>query len=90
LDQHDRRQGIADAVHLLRRLAGSCFRAFVLFSGTYGWRSLHRLWGCVRLKFCQKIGRTFVWPTLMVLVQIMIIFMQRVFAVSELSIGRTL
>lgn len=53
---------------------------------------LHRpfMWGCVRVLegFANKLGRTFAWAgLLMVLVQVIIIFMQRIFAVSELSIG---
>lgn len=48
------------------------------------------MWGCVRVfeGIANKVGRTFAWAGLtMVLIQIVIIFMQRVFAVSELSFG---
>ena len=48
------------------------------------------MWGCVRSLegFANVVGRTAAWAgLLMVLQQIVIIFMQRVFAVSEISIG---
>ncbi|MBU2993655.1 C4-dicarboxylate ABC transporter permease [Octadecabacter sp. B2R22] len=48
------------------------------------------MWGCVRVLegFANKVGRFFAWSgLLMVLIQVVIIFMQRVFAVSEISIG---
>ena len=48
------------------------------------------MWGCVRVLegFANKVGRTFAWAGLiMVIIQIVIIFMQRVFAVSELTLG---
>ena len=48
------------------------------------------MWGCVRVLegIANKVGRFFAWAgLLMVLQQIMIIFMQRIFAVSEISIG---
>ena len=48
------------------------------------------MWGCVRFLegIANKVGRFFAWAgLLMVLQQILIIFMQRVFAVSEISIG---
>ena len=53
---------------------------------------LHRpfMWGCVVVfeTIANKVGRTFAWAGLvMVMIQIVIIFMQRVFAVSEISIG---
>lgn len=68
------------------------FALFVLFLALTTAAFLHRqlMWGCVRVLegFANKVGRTFAWAGLMmVLVQIMIIFMQRVFAVSEMSIG---
>ena len=68
------------------------FAFFVLFLALTTVALLNRafMWSCVRVLegFANKIGRTFAWSGLvMVLVQIMIIFMQRVFAVSELSIG---
>ena len=48
------------------------------------------MWACVRRLegFANKVGRFFAWAGLfMVLQQIMIIFLQRVFAVSEISLG---
>ena len=48
------------------------------------------MWGCVRglEAFGNVVGRTAAWAgLLMVLQQVVIIFMQRVFAVSEISIG---
>lgn len=48
------------------------------------------MWGCVRglEGFANVVGRTAAWAgLLMVLQQIVIIFMQRVFAVSEIGIG---
>lgn len=48
------------------------------------------MWACVRglEGFANGVGRFFAWAgLLMVLQQIVIIFMQRVFAVSEISIG---
>lgn len=53
---------------------------------------LHRpfMWGCVRVLegLANKVGRTFAWAgLLMVLIQIVIIFSQRIFVLSEISIG---
>ena len=48
------------------------------------------MWGCVRLfeGIANKVGRFFAWAgLLMVLQQIVIVFMQRIFAASELSFG---
>lgn len=48
------------------------------------------MWGCVRVLegMANGIGRFFAWAgLLMVMQQIVIIFMQRVFAVSEISMG---
>lgn len=48
------------------------------------------MWGCVRVfeAIANSVGRTFAWAGLiMVAIQIIIIFMQRVFAVSEISFG---
>lgn len=53
------------------------------------WRNTF-MWGCVRVLegFANGVGRFFAWAgLLMVLQQIIIIFMQRVFAVSEISLG---
>jgi len=68
------------------------FAMFTLFLVVSVIAFLYRpfMWGCViGLEWISNtLGRTFVWAGLvMVLVQIMIIFMQRVFAVSELSLG---
>lgn len=65
------------------------FTIFLLVSiAAFAYRPF--MWGCVRVleTFANKIGRTFAWAgLLMVLVQVVIIFMQRVFAVSEISLG---
>ena len=48
------------------------------------------MWGCVRVfeGFANAVGRFFAWAgLLMVLQQIVIVFMQRIFAASELSFG---
>ncbi len=48
------------------------------------------MWGCVRVmeKFANTVGRFFAWAGfVMVVQQIIIVFMQRVFAVAELSFG---
>lgn len=48
------------------------------------------MWGCVKVLegFANSVGRFFAWAgLLMVLQQIVIIFMQRVFAVSEIGMG---
>ena len=53
------------------------------------WRNSF-MWGCVRVLegFANGIGRFFAWAgLLMVLQQTIIIFMQRVFAASEISLG---
>lgn len=50
----------------------------------------HFMWGCVRglEGFANVVGRVAAWAgLLMVIQQIVIIFMQRVFAVAEISIG---
>jgi len=56
----------------------------------YGFFRNQFMWGCVRVLegFANGVGRFFAWAgLLMVLQQIMIIFMQRIFAVSEISVG---
>jgi len=68
------------------------FAMFTLFLIVTAIAFMYRpfMWGCViGLEwFANWVGRTFAWAGLvMVLVQIVIIFMQRVFAVSELSFG---
>ncbi|WP_108816079.1 TRAP transporter small permease subunit [Loktanella sp. Alg231-35] len=55
-----------------------------------GFISNRFMWGCVRglEGFANIVGRTAAWAgLLMVLQQVIIIFMQRVFAVSEISLG---
>lgn len=62
---------------------------FLLVTAIGLWRNTF-MWGCVRVLegFANGTGRLFAWAgLLMVLQQIVIIFMQRVFAVSEISLG---
>ncbi len=64
--------------------------AIFLVVTTIGFINNRFMWGCVRglEGFANIVGRTAAWAgLLMVLQQIVIIFMQRVFAVSEISIG---
>ena len=68
------------------------FAFFTLFLAVTIAAFLHRpfMWGCVKVLegIANKVGRTFAWAGLaMVMIQIVIIFMQRIFAVSELSLG---
>ncbi|GAA0301149.1 TRAP transporter small permease subunit [Rhodovulum strictum] len=63
--------------------------AFVVLTGLGLWRR-SIMWGSVRLLegFANTIGRFFAWAgLLMVLQQIMIVFLQRIFRVSEISLG---
>ncbi|SEO24850.1 hypothetical protein SAMN04490248_10314 [Salinihabitans flavidus] len=65
------------------------FTAFIVITVIGIWRS-SVMWGCVRVLegFANTVGRFFAWAgLLMVLQQIVIVFMQRVFAASEISIG---
>jgi TRAP-type mannitol/chloroaromatic compound transport system permease small subunit len=65
------------------------FTAFLVFTGIGMWKN-HLMWGAVRIMegIANGVGRIFAWAgLLMVLQQIIIIFMQRVFAASEISIG---
>lgn len=65
------------------------FTVFLIVS-IIGFLNNRFMWGCVRVLegFANKVGRFFAWAgLLMVLQQILIIFMQRVFAVSEISLG---
>lgn len=62
----------------------------VLVATIIGFISNRFMWGCVRTLegIANAVGRFFAWAgLLMVLQQIVIIFMQRVFAVSEISLG---
>jgi TRAP-type mannitol/chloroaromatic compound transport system permease small subunit len=74
---------------------GSVEFFFVIFTGLIVltivglWRS-NILWGVVRVieGFSNTVGRFFAWAALlMVLQQIMIVFLQRIFRVSEISMG---
>ena len=74
---------------------GSVEFFFVIFTGLLVltivglWRS-NILWGVVRVieGFSNTVGRFFAWAALlMVLQQIMIVFLQRIFRVSEISMG---
>lgn len=65
------------------------FVIFLIVTAVGLWRNTF-MWGCVRVleTFANGVGRFFAWAgLLMVLQQIIIIFMQRVFAVSEISLG---
>lgn len=65
------------------------FTAFLVFTAIGMWKN-RIMWGAVRVMegFANGLGRIFAWAgLLMVLQQIIIIFMQRVFAASEISIG---
>jgi len=65
------------------------FTAFLVFTGIGMWKN-NIMWAAVRVLegFANGVGRIFAWAgLLMVLQQIIIIFMQRVFASSEISIG---
>lgn len=64
--------------------------ALVLIVTAIGFAYRPFMWGCVRVleSLANGIGRFFCWAGLvMVIIQIIIIFMQRVFAVSEIGIG---
>ena len=65
------------------------FTAFLVFTAVGMWRN-SIMWGAVRVLegFANGVGRIFAWAgLLMVLQQIIIIFMQRIFSASEISIG---
>ncbi|MBT8458791.1 MAG: C4-dicarboxylate ABC transporter permease [Boseongicola sp.] len=65
------------------------FTAFLIFTGIGLWKN-RIMWAAVRVLegFANGVGRLFAWAALlMVLQQIIIIFMQRIFAASEISIG---
>lgn len=62
---------------------------FLVVTGIGLWRN-EVMWACVRglEGFANAVGRVVAWAgLLMVLQQVLIIFMQRVFAVSEISLG---
>ncbi|MEM8980791.1 MAG: TRAP transporter small permease subunit [Pseudomonadota bacterium] len=65
------------------------FTAFLILTAVGLWRN-NIMWGCVRLfeGIANYVGRFFAWAgLLMVLQQIIIVFMQRIFVASELSFG---
>ena len=66
------------------------FTAFLVLTGVGIWRN-SVMWGAVRVLegFANTVGRLFAWAgLLMVIQQIIIIFMQRIFAASQISRGR--
>ncbi|MCR9125284.1 MAG: C4-dicarboxylate ABC transporter permease [Rhodobacteraceae bacterium] len=66
-----------------------CFTAFLVLTGVGMWRNAI-LWGVVRglEGFANGLGRFFAWAgLLMVLQQIIIVFMQRIFTRPDISIG---
>lgn len=65
------------------------FTAFLVFTAIGIWKN-RVMWGAVRVLegFANAVGRTFVWAgLLMVLQQIVIVFLQRIFAVATISFG---
>jgi len=65
------------------------FSAFLVLTAIGLWKN-QVMWGTVRLLegFANTVGRTFAWAgLLMVLQQIVIVFMQRIFAVAQISFG---
>lgn len=65
------------------------FAAFLVFTAIGLWKERF-MWGCVQLLegFANSVGRLFAWAGLiMVLQQIVIIFIQRIFARAEISMG---
>ena len=65
------------------------FTAFLVLTGVGIWKN-NVMWGSVRILegFANAVGRLFAWAgLLMVIQQIIIIFMQRIFAASQISMG---
>ncbi len=65
------------------------FTLFLIVTAIGLWRNSF-MWGCVRLfeGFANALGRFFAWAgLLMVLQQIVIVFMQRIFTAAEISFG---
>jgi TRAP-type mannitol/chloroaromatic compound transport system permease small subunit len=65
------------------------FTAFLVFTAIGVWKN-QVMWGAVLVLegFANTVGRTFAWAgLLMVLQQIIIVFMQRIFTAAEISIG---
>jgi len=66
------------------------FTTFLVITAVGAFWSREFLWGCVRVLegFANAIGRTAAWAGLiMVLVQVMIVFLQRIFRVAEIQLG---
>lgn len=66
-----------------------CFTTFLVFTAIGLWRNGF-MWGVVRVLegVANVLGRTFAWAgLLMVLQQVMIVFMQRIFTRPDISIG---
>jgi hypothetical protein len=66
------------------------FTTFLVITAVGAFWSREFLWGCVRVLegFANAIGRFAAWAGLiMVLQQVMIVFLQRIFRVSEISLG---
>ncbi|CUH53010.1 TRAP transporter small permease subunit [Shimia sp. R11_0] len=64
------------------------FTLFLIVTAIGMWRT-NIMWGCVRVLegFANTVGRFFAWAgLLMVLQQIVIVFMQRIFTVAEISL----
>lgn len=64
------------------------FTTFLIITAIGLWRNSF-MWGCVRVLegFANTVGRFFAWAgLLMVLQQIVIVFMQRIFTVAEISL----
>ena len=64
------------------------FTIFLIVTAVGLWRNSF-MWGCVRVLegFANTVGRFFAWAgLLMVLQQIIIVFMQRIFTVAEISL----
>ncbi|MEM9638826.1 MAG: C4-dicarboxylate ABC transporter permease, partial [Pseudomonadota bacterium] len=65
------------------------FTAFLIFFAVGLWKN-NFMWGCVRVLegFANTVGRFFAWAgLLMVIQQIIIVFMQRIFTRPDISIG---
>ena len=65
------------------------FTTFLVFTAIGIWRSSF-MWGCVRVLegIANSVGRFFAWAgLLMVLQQVIIVFMQRIFTRPDISIG---
>ncbi len=65
------------------------FTTFLVFTAIGMWKN-SVMWGAVRVLegFANTVGRTFAWAgLLMVLQQIIIVFMQRIFVAASISIG---